>query len=61
MLPKALTGVEGLVAHTLIEGHVEWGSDYHDYYEIKVSPEIPLVASRLIASYGDRQGMGQQE
>ena len=35
-------------AHTLIEGGVEWGSDYHDYYEINVNPEIPLIASRLI-------------
>jgi hypothetical protein len=43
-------------AHTLIEGNVEWGAeaagtgkaDYHDYYEIKVSPKLPLVSSRLI-------------
>ncbi len=34
-------------AHTLIEGNVEWGGNYHDYYEIKVSPELPLIASRL--------------
>jgi hypothetical protein len=34
-------------AHSLIEGHVEWASNYHDYYEIKVSPELPLIASRL--------------
>ncbi|MFZ1926051.1 MAG: hypothetical protein WAU42_07900 [Solirubrobacteraceae bacterium] len=34
-------------AHTLIEGNVEWAGDYHDYYEIKVSPELPLIASRL--------------
>jgi hypothetical protein len=34
-------------AHTLIEGHVEWASDYHDYFEIKVSPTLPLVSSRL--------------
>jgi hypothetical protein len=46
-LPEALTGHAGLVAHTLIEGHIEWASDYHDYYEIKVSPTIPLIASRL--------------
>ncbi len=42
--------------HTFIEGGVEWAKEakgtgagnYHDYYEIKVSPELPLVASRLI-------------
>jgi hypothetical protein len=35
-------------AHTLIEGGIEWAGDYHDYYEINVSPAIPLIASRLI-------------
>lgn len=35
-------------AHTLIEGSVEWASDYHDYYEINVSPKLPLIASRLV-------------
>ena len=43
-------------AHTLIEGGVEWGAesagtgkaDYHDYYEINVSPKLPLISSRLI-------------
>ncbi|HEY5194924.1 MAG TPA: hypothetical protein VIJ39_13795 [Solirubrobacteraceae bacterium] len=34
-------------AHTLIEGGVEWASDYHDYYEINVSTAIPLISSRL--------------
>jgi hypothetical protein len=34
-------------AHTLIEGHVEWAGDYHDYYEINVSPALPLISSRL--------------
>jgi len=37
-----------LYAHTLIEGDVEWASDYHDYYEINVSPALPLISSRLI-------------
>jgi hypothetical protein len=41
-------GFPGVVAHTLIEGHVEWASDYHDYYEINVSPTLPLISSRLI-------------
>jgi hypothetical protein len=43
-------------AHTLIEGNVEWGKeslgtdlgDFHDYFEIEVSPNLPLVRSRLI-------------
>jgi hypothetical protein len=33
--------------HTLIEGSVEWASDYHDYFEINVSPTLPLISSRL--------------
>ena len=36
-----------LYAHTFIEGHIEWAGDYHDYYEIEVSPTLPLIASRL--------------
>ncbi|HEY2536946.1 MAG TPA: hypothetical protein VGI24_08190 [Solirubrobacteraceae bacterium] len=44
-----------LYSHTLIEGSVEWGAqaqgteqaDYHDYYEITVSPTLPLISSRL--------------
>jgi len=43
-------------AHTLIKGNVEWGKeaigtnqgDYHDYFEIEVNPELPLVRSRLV-------------
>lgn len=43
-------------AHTLIEGNVEWGKqaegtkegDYHDYFKIKVSKELPLISSRLV-------------
>jgi hypothetical protein len=43
-------------AHTLIKGNVEWGKDtlgtnegdYHDYFEIEVSPELPLIRSRLV-------------
>jgi hypothetical protein len=38
---------EQYYAHTLIEGGVEWASDYHDFYEIDVSPALPLIASRL--------------
>ena len=42
-------------AHTLIKGNVEWGKeargtnagDYHDYFEIEVSPALPLIRSRL--------------
>jgi hypothetical protein len=43
-------------AHTLIEGNVEWAkeangtgkADYHDYFEINVSPKLPLIRSRLV-------------
>lgn len=43
-------------AHTLIKGNVEWGKeargtnegDYHDYFEIEVSPALPLIRSRLV-------------
>lgn len=41
-------GHPGVYAHTLIEGHVEWAGNYHDYYEINVSPELPLISSILI-------------
>jgi len=55
-LPAFLVkGIPGLFAHTLIEGNVEWGAepqgtgkaDYHDYFEINVSPTLPLIRSRL--------------
>jgi hypothetical protein len=43
-------------AHTLIKGNVEWGKeargtdqgDFHDYFEIEVSPALPLIRSRLV-------------
>jgi hypothetical protein len=56
-------GVGEFFAHTFIKGNVEWGigtalvpghfsgthkADYHDYFEIEVSPSLPLVRSRLI-------------
>jgi hypothetical protein len=41
-------------AHTLVEGNVEWGQeakgtgagDYHDYFEVNVSPALPVIHSR---------------
>jgi hypothetical protein len=41
-------------AHTLVEGNVEWGQeakgtgagDYHDYFEVTVSPALPVIRSR---------------
>ncbi len=65
-LPESITGHKGLVAHTMIEGGVEWGreasgteqGDYHDYYEINVSPELPLISSRLILE-GERGTTGK--
>ena len=52
---QAFLEAQQYYAHTLIEGGVEWGSesagtkqgDYHDYYEIEVSPQLPLISSRL--------------
>lgn len=72
-LPKALTEAllkiptPQLYAHTLIEGNVEWGAeangtgkaDYHDYFEIKVSPLLPLLSSRLV--FNGRAGAGGKE
>ena len=47
-LPEFITkSPTQLYAHTIIEGHVETATDYHDYFEIKVSPELPLISSRL--------------
>ncbi|HEY4450528.1 MAG TPA: hypothetical protein VGN13_02900 [Solirubrobacteraceae bacterium] len=51
-------------AHTLIKGNVEWGKqakgtgagDYHDYFEIDVSPALPLIRSRLY--FEGRSGNG---
>ena len=40
-------GKPGVFAHTIVEGHVETATDYHDYFEINVSPELPLISSRL--------------
>jgi hypothetical protein len=51
-------GHPGVFAHTLIEGHIEWAGDYHDYYEINVSPAIPLIASRL-SLFGNKGNTGQ--
>ena len=49
---------EQYYAHTFIEGNVEWGAeaagtgkaDYHDYFEIRVSPALPLISSRLVSN-----------
>jgi hypothetical protein len=63
-IPKLLTeglgfGATQLYAHTFVEGNVEWGQeakgtgkgDYHDYFEVTVSPSLPLVRSRQL-NYG---------
>ncbi len=65
-LTEALLGFKTpqLYAHTLIEGSVEWGAeaagtgkaDYHDYFEINVSPLLPLISSRLV--FNGRAGAG---
>ncbi len=56
--------VKQYYAHTLVEGNVEWGreakgtnaGDYHDYFEVNVSPSLPLLRSRQL-DYG-RAGDG---
>lgn len=55
---------EQYFAHTFIEGGIEWGQqpngtgagDYHDYFEINVSPALPLISSRLV--FFGRSGEG---
>jgi hypothetical protein len=56
-VPKAVTKAPiPLFAHTFIKGNVEWAkeaagtgqADYHDYFEIDVSPKLPLISSRLV-------------
>jgi hypothetical protein len=61
---QAFLEAQQYYAHTLIEGNVEWGKeengtnagDYHDYFEVIVSPKLPLLRSRLV-TYG-RSGDG---
>jgi hypothetical protein len=43
----ALEVAPGVYAHTFIEGHVEWASDYHDLFEISNIAE-GLLESRLL-------------
>jgi hypothetical protein len=61
---KGKPAEEQYYVHTLVEGNVEWGQeakgtgagDYHDYFEVNVSPALPLVRSRQL-NYG-RSGNG---
>jgi hypothetical protein len=55
-LKKEVAGKE-IFVHTLIEGNVEWATDYHDYYVIKnVTPG--LIESRLVLK-GDKNEEAQ--
>ena len=45
---QAFVEAQQYYAHTFIEGGIEWAGNYHDYYEIDVSPALPLISSRLI-------------
>jgi hypothetical protein len=61
-LPEFITVAKGLPAgvhfyvHSFVKGSVEWGKeekgtnkgDYHDYFEVEVSPALPLISSRQI-------------
>jgi hypothetical protein len=52
---KALEDAQYYV-HSFVKGSVEWGKqaagtgegDYHDYFEVEVSPAIPLISSRQV-------------
>jgi hypothetical protein len=60
-LPTFITEAKGLgsaqyYSHSFVEGNVEWGKeaegtdagDYHDYFTVKVNPELPVISSRQI-------------
>lgn len=60
-LPKFITEAKKLgptqyYAHSFVEGNVEWGkesegteaADYHDYFTVKVNPELPVISSRQV-------------
>lgn len=50
-IPLELLGptFKGLFSHTLLEGHVSWNTDYHEYFTIKdISKTLPLLESRLV-------------
>ena len=54
----AIEVAPGIVSHTFIEGHVEWASDYHDYFEIKnITPG--LISSRLVFKGNIGEGKGE--
>lgn len=43
--------------HVLLEGHVAWWSDYHEYFEINnISKSVPVLKSKLI--FNGRAGAG---
>jgi hypothetical protein len=43
--------------HILLEGHVAWSSDYHEYFEINnISKAIPILKSKLL--FDGRAGAG---
>ena len=59
--PKGITESKGLgpeqyYVHGFVKGSVEWGKeaagteggDYHDYFEVEVSPAFPLLSSRQV-------------
>ena len=59
--PKPLSEGDGLgttqfYVHGFVKGNVEWGKqaagteagDFHDYFEVEVSPAFPLISSRQV-------------
>jgi hypothetical protein len=54
----ALEVAPGVFAHTFIQGHIEWASDYHDYFVIEnVTPG--LLESRLVFFGNIGEGKGE--
>ena len=48
-IPLESLGLGKVFSHTLLEGHVSWNTDYHEYFTIKeISKTLPLLESRLV-------------
>ncbi|HEX5851925.1 MAG TPA: hypothetical protein VFY36_02415 [Solirubrobacteraceae bacterium] len=61
------TGVEPLVnVHILLEGHIDWSGDYHEYFEINNVPKegellgvkVPLKVLKSKLNFNGRAGAG---
>jgi hypothetical protein len=57
------TSIEPLVhSHSLLEGHVAWNGDYHEYFEIKNVPKesggLPLTVLKSKLNFNGNAGQG---